>query len=1788
LRINQVKKQITDAHIEDIERMYPLVSGTDQGWAKELDVERNRLMHEGGGYQLVQEPLIDLIPKYKEGEEIGGEVLGKIPEYTDVSEEMEQRINKSIERILLEDAYSDLTPEQTEELRQFLETLSVRFGGWKLYPHQLESIIAYLRGQHVVVATGTGSGKTEAFMHPMLCHLRREAERIEEDGEADRAIRVLILYPMNALVADQVTRLRDYLGAPEMAEQIRGSGYGRLPQFGMYTSRTPRHGWYALTDGEVDDDGRRKWNYSRMRTSFRPLVKAYSKMERGEPAVWEKMLKENKIPAKGFRVKGPDENNGGEVKTGQQIFEEFGNEGRFHIRRYYRDRDEQIPDESVINTSQYTVHRGDWNLDWFQQVLRGGADGYGPGQNEMVKNKPPYTGSRLDRELVGRQEMHRGGIRQFWKEQLLKKSPDEDLAPEEAEQLKDVISRTGTPDVMVTNYSMLEYTLVRPLEHIFWLQTKKWLKKNQKDQGGRRLLLVLDESHLYRGAMGTEVSMLLQRLRRVLDAGNDDIQFILTSASLGPEFDGDPEDNDKLKFCAGLTGIKPCECDIEKWPCEHIDEKFSMPPGKKESMWSKGDEKLLDKTILESLSRVPLEEKVYQLGKESRDCINTIRITEGKSEIRFEEIPIPDDVGPESIESVRQIWFDALDESRVIKKLYTIINEPEKLNIPEEDHSGGPIFLSGLSELMWDDLGNKEKRLRATETLLDVLARARDFRDKEDGKPLMPARSHVFVRGLPSLRVCLRCASIHADTGDFCDIEEEGGICHGRTYELLSDRGSGQPYFRIWLPYVGSIDETEKGRPARGHREITVDINERYAWPGLDRNYGLAEGKVVNNTKLVGLAAMRSSDDDKQPWTHLIHEKTGGLRPYRGQGLSEDEAGIVVVGFKTEDIGGDREVNWKPGDDEVGGRQYHAPDHWDLIDFSKCPRTEVDHSRRMRPQITDMETRGDDAFIKVINVITAAQDPDPDKNTANRGKKALVFSDGRQQAARLAKRLGGLGFKDETRRLLHSLLIQKWYRNMPPQVQSVGHLYPWFALWCGRFRTNPFENTEGRNDRNLFSEHQIDVIAWIIEDLVDSNPGGDELPTGRKFAAASEEEIIRFAKTYNTVKFCDNKIQSLSKPDADEEEIFKKKKYGTAKRYCLRDDDPWGGTLQTMKDKLVSGTKSSDPANRSQLIEEIAKELRDEFAKDPDDQTKRRGRRIAINDKILGHDKGSIYWISKLSQEIVDWFDSDGVSKRLQVGLYNNPTKYVNLVDAPNYSWCGLLMFQLFERFFAFENLGLGHLEVIKEKAAGGTDFGAGPVSDQFLRHIPRFMMDHIDAPASMAKSRIPRRRLFNNDCNLNYWGMICYPQDFLESKQFGFGNVDDAVNAVSDWYNHTTQSSLDSNEISALHRLIMKGNKVEGDKHYFHFDATYFRIVPREKNDDFRVCSTCNSPRTSPSSDTASCPYCGKTEFIDVVPTDDNLGVKTETLRSFIKQRILYWSENAARLRVDQPNDSGLSVFRSEEHTAQISEKINRNEVFSKTELYELQFQDIPIRRDEDSGTIQEPPIDILSCTTTMEVGIDIGSLTVVSLRNVPPHASNYQQRVGRAGRGSAELSVALTYCDNSGYAIQHFNDPQGLIREPDNAPKIYINNDRIRRRHINALLIQEFFKRFEKEGPEKDGNKTPGYNEEDLTFPEMGVGHEKGSLNLLESLGSLGDFFSGGEDNYYGKEKFLEFIKGIYDNPGCEMVQNITSVLGPSCTPDHAKKLIQEHTNPDPKKGRLSRQLEEISQILTPEKDV
>ncbi len=101
--------------------------------------------------------------------------------------------------------------------------------GIKPYLHQYRSVEAVQNGQNLVVCTGTGSGKTECFLLPVINSIYRQHQQAQREGTVyQRHIRAMILYPMNALVNDQLNRLRRILKElPEIT-------------FGRYTGETEK------------------------------------------------------------------------------------------------------------------------------------------------------------------------------------------------------------------------------------------------------------------------------------------------------------------------------------------------------------------------------------------------------------------------------------------------------------------------------------------------------------------------------------------------------------------------------------------------------------------------------------------------------------------------------------------------------------------------------------------------------------------------------------------------------------------------------------------------------------------------------------------------------------------------------------------------------------------------------------------------------------------------------------------------------------------------------------------------------------------------------------------------------------------------------------------------------------------------------------------------------------------------------------------------------------------------------------------------------------------------------------------------------------------------------------------------------------------------------------------------------------------------------------------------------------------------------------------------------------
>ena len=143
-------------------------------------------------------------------------------------------------------------------------------------------------------------------------------------------------------------------------------------------------------------------------------------------------------------------------------------------------------------------------------------------------------------------------------------------------------------------------------------------------------------------------------------------------------------------------------------------------------------------------------------------------------------------------------------------------------------------------------------------------------------------------------------------------------------------------------------------------------------------------------------------------------------------------------------------------------------------------------------------------------------------------------------------------------------------------------------------------------------------------------------------------------------------------------------------------------------------------------------------------------------------------------------------------------------------------------------------------------------------------------------------------------------------------------------------------------------------------------------------------------------------------------------------------WSTRSDRLALKD------SWYRLEEHSAQRTPEQNQ--------FNEKQFK---------SGKV-----NVLNCSTTMEMGVDIGGMSLVAMNNVPPAPANYLQRAGRAGRRGESASAAITLCKNTAHGMEVFKDPLWAFNTTASAPRVRFGSSSIVQRHVNALVLGLFLR--------------------------------------------------------------------------------------------------------------------------------
>ncbi len=579
-----------------------------------LVAQRRQLLNQPG--VIHQQPYIESTPRYKTDQPFGG--LGLFGPSLEVFELL-SRSEGTLEALLHDPPYQ----HQAAALREVLV-------GWR----------------SLVVMTGTGSGKTECFLLPILGKLIGEAHRPESSFGKTAAVRAILLYPMNALVNDQLGRLRTLFGDPRVVEKFRAL-CGRPARFVRYTSRT----LYPGVRTEQRDQERLK-----------PLERYYVKHAQ--------IAANRSDPGQGNSARLV-----GELKT-----------------------------------------RGKW-----------------PSKPDIVAWYGP-KGSRWRASATG----------------PFKRCV---TMPNDAELLTRHEVQESPPDILVTNYSMLEYMLMRPLERPIFDLTREWLEANPQE----RLLLVIDEAHLYRGAAGAEVALLIRRLRTRLGIPPQRLQVICTSASFrNPEY--------ARVFGAQLTGKDP-----DEFKAVSGDFLLREPPG----VGSSSDVAVLSELDLENFYTAATDQARMQFARPFLEYRGTADLTDLQSALFEALVAFP---------PMALLINMTMEEARPLAAL------------------GTDLFPTVDSHL-------------AARALTALMALGSLARPSSKEPPLLPCRVHSFYRGLPGLWICLDpdCSAVSPDSrggpgGKLYSQPRDTCSCGARVFELFTCRNCGAAYARA---YTNDLDNPD-------------------------------------------------------------------------------------------------------------------------------------------------------------------------------------------------------------------------------------------------------------------------------------------------------------------------------------------------------------------------------------------------------------------------------------------------------------------------------------------------------------------------------------------------------------------------------------------------------------------------------------------------------------------------------------------------------------------------------------------------------------------------------------------------------------------------------------------------------------------------------------------------------------------------------------------------------------------------------------------------------------------
>lgn len=275
-----------------------------------------------------------------------------------------------------------------------------------------------------------------------------------------------------------------------------------------------------------------------------------------------------------------------------------------------------------------------------------------------------------------------------------------------------VTSGGAQPDILITNYSMLEYMLCRPQDSVFF--------------GSGLRCLILDEAHLYTGTLAAEITLLFRRLLVRCGVKSEEVMQIATSATIGRD------DNEELRSFASTIFSKPIE-QVEVIVGEMA--RVEMPESVSPTTLLQVDE--LVRMELLTASTISID-KEYQPS-----------LAEDRQQCEVLESNLPRLVGVEVVQSAVEkskntpaiLLYYALRHSPIIQRLEEILWRERRLR------------LSKLASELWGDGGGE-----ATKATLKLLQMGAAARLRVGDLPLLPHRIHLLVRSAGGLGVCVNPA----------------------------------------------------------------------------------------------------------------------------------------------------------------------------------------------------------------------------------------------------------------------------------------------------------------------------------------------------------------------------------------------------------------------------------------------------------------------------------------------------------------------------------------------------------------------------------------------------------------------------------------------------------------------------------------------------------------------------------------------------------------------------------------------------------------------------------------------------------------------------------------------------------------------------------------------------------------------------------------------------------------------------------------------------------------------